>query len=167
MKTKNIVLGAMIGAVYVALNLLLAPISFGPIQFRVAEALTILPLIFPSSVLGLFVGCIISNFFGGYGIIDIVFGSLATLVSAYSTYFIGKRIKNPKTSAILGGIPPVVINAVVIGLVLTYATTNTADAAPFYVIASQIFISEAGVVYIIGLPLLYFINKLNLKKYQI
>ncbi len=166
MKTKDIVIGAMIGAVYVALNLLLIPSSYGPVQFRVAEALTILPLVFPSAIGGIFVGCIISNFFGGYGIIDIVFGSLASLIAAYTTYFIGKKIKNPKTAAVLGGIPPIIINAVVMGLVLTYATTNTADAAPFYIFASQIFISQTGVVYVIGIPLLYLIKKLNLNKYQ-
>ena len=79
MKTRDLVIGGLIAAAYLALTLVLAPISYGPIQFRVSEALTLLPLIFPQAVPGLFIGCLLANIFGGYGAIDIICGSAAPL----------------------------------------------------------------------------------------
>ena len=79
---RKIAFSAALAAVYAALTMCTAFMSYGPIQFRLAEALNILPFFFPETVLGLFVGCIISNLISGYGIYDIVFGSLATLLAA-------------------------------------------------------------------------------------
>ena len=163
MKTKDLIIGALIGGLYVALSLALAPVAYGPLQFRASEALTLLPLLFPQAVGGLFVGCLIANFFGGFGVIDIVFGSLATLCAAYLTSQIGKHIKRPNLAAVLGAIPPIVINALVIGGVMTYAMTNTVDAAPYYIFAGQIFITQTGVLYALGLPLLILVRKLLAK----
>lgn len=78
---RNIALAAVVGAAYCALTLLVAPIAFGVVQFRVSEALCILPAFFPMSAWGLWIGCALANVFGGYGVMDIVFGSLATLGS--------------------------------------------------------------------------------------
>ena len=69
--------GAMIGAVYVALTLAFAPISFGAVQFRISEALCVLPYFTPAAVPGLFVGCLLSNILGGAAPLDVIFGSLA------------------------------------------------------------------------------------------
>ena len=74
-----LVQGAMIAAIYVALTLSLMPISYGPIQFRVSEALCILPFFTPAAVPGLFVGCLLSNLLGGLVPMDVICGSLATL----------------------------------------------------------------------------------------
>ena len=75
--TKSLVRGAIIAAIYAALTLALAPISYGAGQLRVAEALTVLPFVMPrSAVPGLFVGCLLANLFGGGGIWDIVFGAV-------------------------------------------------------------------------------------------
>ena len=76
-KTRLIVEAAVLGAIYVAITILLAPISYGQIQVRVAEALTVLPYLTPSAVPGLFVGCIIANIYQG-NLMDIIFGSLAS-----------------------------------------------------------------------------------------
>ena len=76
MKNKNITFltqAAVIAAVYVALTMLFAPISFGQIQIRLAEALTILPLFTPAAIPGLFVGCLLGNIMGGGILPDIIF----------------------------------------------------------------------------------------------
>ena len=73
---------AMIAAVYVVLTYVFAPFSFGEIQVRIAEALTILPVFTPAAVPGLFIGCLIGNILGGAILPDIIFGSIATLLGA-------------------------------------------------------------------------------------
>ena len=82
--TRSLCLSAIIAALYAALTLLLAPISYGNIQCRVSEAFTVLPMVLPQSIPGLFVGCLIANIFSPTpSIWDIVFGSLTTLIAAY------------------------------------------------------------------------------------
>lgn len=150
---------AVIGALYAALTLILAPIAYGPVQFRISEVLCILPFFFPSTMWGLFIGCALSNLFGGYGPLDIVFGSLATLIAGFCTSKIAFR---PLTL-----LPVVLLNAVVVGAVIAWSSTPGAFWAGFTVNALQIGIAEFGVMYIIGLPLLYilprykFFNKLK------
>ena len=78
--------GAVIAAIYVALTMAFQPISFGPVQFRISEALCILPFFTPAAIPGLFVGCFLSNLFCGAAGLDIVFGSLATLIGAVGSY---------------------------------------------------------------------------------
>ena len=83
MKSKNtmfLVQAAAIGAIYVVLTLLFAPLSYGEVQVRFSEALTILPYFTPAAIPGLFVGCILSNLLGGAIPVDIIFGSIATLI---------------------------------------------------------------------------------------
>lgn len=82
---RHLTRGSLIAGVYVVITVFLAPLSFGPVQFRIAEALTVLPILFPEAVPALFIGVLISNIYGGLGIYDIVFGSLITLVAAWVT----------------------------------------------------------------------------------
>ena len=110
-KSRFIAQTAVIAAVYAALTVLLAPISYGIIQIRISEALTFLPVFTPTAIPGLFVGCLISNFYTG-NIIDIIFGSLTTLVASIATY--GLRNK-----PWLAPMPPVLLNGVVVGYYLT------------------------------------------------
>ena len=106
---------AMIAAIYVVLIVLFAPFSFGEIQVRIAEALTILPVFTPAAIPGLFMGCIIGNIFGGSILPDIIFGSLATLIGAYFTYLLRKQVKY------LAPLPPILSNTLIVPLVLRYA----------------------------------------------
>jgi len=145
---------AVIAAVYTALTLALAPISYGPIQFRLSEVLCILPYYFPATKWGLFIGCALSNLFSGYGVLDIVFGSLATLLAGYCTSKIRSRP--------LALMPVVIFNAVIVGAVIAWSTTPNAFWAGFAVNALQLGISEFGVLYIVGLPLLYILPKYRL-----
>lgn len=118
MKNKKVLFltqAAMIAALYVVLTLIFQPFSFGEIQVRIAEALTILPAFTPAAIPGLFIGCLIGNIIGGSVLPDIVFGSLATLIGAYFTYLLRKQNK------FLAPLPPILSNIAIIPFVLYYA----------------------------------------------
>ena len=117
----------LIAAVYVVLTVILAAISFGEVQLRVAEMLTILPFFIPAAIPGLFLGCIIGNVLGGAILPDIIFGSLATLAGAFLTYLIGKWAWNKGEAfakripvIALATIPPIAANTLVVPFVLKY-----------------------------------------------
>ena len=117
MKTKNnsfMTHAAMIAAIYVVLTFIFAPFSFGEIQVRIAESLTILPLLTPAAIPGLFVGCLIGNILGGAILPDIIFGSLATLLGACGTYMLRKQ--HPA----LCTLPPILSNTIIIPLILRH-----------------------------------------------
>ena len=101
-KVQFMTQAAMIAAIYVVLCVVFQPISYGPIQTRIAEALTVLPFFTPAAVPGLFVGCLIANALGGGIILDILAGSVATLIAAFATYALRNK------SRYLASVPPVV-----------------------------------------------------------
>ena len=118
MKNKGVVFttqAAMIAAIYVVLTVVFAPFSFGSVQVRIAEALTILPAFTPAAIPGLFVGCLIGNILGGAMFPDIIFGTLATLIGAVFTYILRNQNK------FLAPLPPIVTNTVIIPYVLRFA----------------------------------------------
>ncbi|MBR5090512.1 MAG: QueT transporter family protein [Ruminiclostridium sp.] len=117
---------AVIAALYTVLTLTAGAFNLanGAIQVRFSEALTILPIFTPAAIPGLFVGCIVSNILTGCVFWDIVFGSLATLIGAVGTYFIGKKLKW------LAPIPPILANTLIIPFVLAYAY-GVEDGIPF------------------------------------
>lgn len=104
----------MIAAIYVVLTYVFAPFSFGEVQIRISEALTILPMFTPAAVPGLFIGCLIGNVLGGAILPDIIFGSIATLLGAVGTYL----LRNQKS--VLGVLPPIVMNILIVPFVLRY-----------------------------------------------
>ena len=112
--------GALVAALYVALTYLasLVGLSSGVIQFRISEALCILPLFMPEAVMGLFIGCILSNVLTGAVLWDVVFGSVATLIGAIFTRVL--RLL-PEKLKWLATLPPVISNAVIVPFVLIYA----------------------------------------------
>ena len=114
-KVRFMAQAAMIAAVYVALTVVFAPISFSEIQVRVAEALTILPVFTPAAIPGLFIGCLIGNIAGGALVPDIIFGTLATLIGAFGTW------KLRRAHPFLAPVPPILANTVIVPFVLKYA----------------------------------------------
>lgn len=106
--------GAIIAALYACLTLLLAPISYGEVQLRISEALTLLPVLMPESIPGLAVGCLLANVLGGCTLLDIVFGTLATLLAAVFT----RRLR---ANFALAAAMPVLFNGVIVGAVVHYA----------------------------------------------
>lgn len=113
-KVQFITQGAVIAAIYVVLVLIFDTFSFGPIQFRIAEVLTIMPYFTPAAIPGLFVGCLIANIIGGGLIWDIVFGSIATLIGAIGSYLVRKN-------KWLVPLPPIIANMFIVPFVLKYA----------------------------------------------
>ena len=123
---------AMIAAVYTALGLLFQPVSFGPVQCRVSEMLTVLPAFIPAAVPGVTAGCLLTNILGGAIVPDIIFGTLASFAGALLTrFFTGKVMKPGKTAfppkrpgaafRLAAVLPPVISNTLVIPPVLKYA----------------------------------------------
>lgn len=112
--TSLLTQAALIAAVYVVLTYVFAPFSFGEVQVRIAEALTVLPLFTPAAVPGLFIGCVIGNILGGAILPDIVFGSMATLMGAFCTYQLRKK------SPLLAPLPPIFANTIIVPLILRY-----------------------------------------------
>lgn len=132
--------GAIIAALYVALTVAFQPISFGAIQFRISEALTIMPLFTPAAVSGLFIGCLLANFLGGAVIIDIICGSLATLIGAVLGYLLRKN-------RWLVPIPTVIANTLIIPLVLIY---GYGEPLPYYILALYLLAGETLGCYVLG-----------------
>ena len=132
--------GAAIAALYVVLTLVFAPISFGPLQVRIAELLTILPLFTPAAIPGLFIGCLLANIIGGAVILDIVFGSLATLIGAALGYLLRKN-------RWLVPIPAVAANALIVPLVLRY---GYGEALPLYLMVIYVAAGEVLGCYVLG-----------------
>lgn len=111
--TAFITHAAAIAAIYVVLTLIFAPISYGEVQVRISEALTILPFFTPAAIPGLFIGCLIANFLGGSIILDVIFGSIATLIGAAGTYLL-------RNNRWLAPLPPIISNMIIVPLVLRY-----------------------------------------------
>jgi len=147
---RRLCMAAIIAALYAALTLGFLAISYGPVQFRVSEALTLLPVLFPEAVPGLTVGCLISNLFNPMGatVYDIVFGTLATLIAAVLT----NRLR---AGLLVKALPPVVCNAVIIGLVLTYAY----GIDMLWMNMLTVGLGEAVVCYVLGVPLIKLLEK--------
>lgn len=150
--------GGVIAAIYAALTLVFAPVSFGAVQFRISEALCVLPVFFPEAVLGLFIGCIIANIFSPNIIIaDMIFGSLATLIAALIT----KKIK----SKWLVPLPSVLVNALIVGVVITFSMSSDIGSSAFAVTylynIMTVGIGQLVVCYAGGIPLMSLLSKLK------
>lgn len=144
---------ALIAAIYVTINITFAPISYGPIQVRIAEALTILPFIDPAAIGGLFLGCVFSNLWGGLGLVDVLGGSFCTLLAAILTYHMKKPIFAP--------LPPVLINAIGVSIYL-----HLLFELPYFLTVIYIGIGEFVACYLIGYPLLLVLIRRNIWIYR-
>jgi Predicted membrane protein len=144
---------AAIAAMYAALTIFLAPISSGQVQVRLAEALTILPYFTSAAIPGLFAGCLIANFFVGEGIYDILMGPLVTLLAACITARMPSKYLVP--------LPPVILNAVYVGILLYF----TAEL-PIMPTAVLVAIGETIACYVLGYPLLLLLEKQREKIFE-
>ena len=141
--TRKLTAAAVTGAAYAALTMLLAPISYGAIQCRVSEVLCILPFFIPCTAWGLFAGCAIANLLSAAGIFDVVFGSLATLLAALCTAWLG-RGRGAQSW-------------VFVGAVLTWSLTDAVFPhlnASFWIFGGQVALGEVIVLGVLGLPLM-------------
>jgi Predicted membrane protein len=150
-RTLIITRGAAIAAAYVVLVAAFQPISFGPVQFRVAEAFTLLPCLWFEAIPGLFVGCMIANILGGLGPWDIFLGSAATLIAAVLTYAAPNRI--------LAAAAPVAANGLIVGWYLSFLAGMPLAASIAYVAAG-----EAMACYALGLPLIRLMERAGMAR---
>lgn len=159
----------IIAALYFVLTVAIAPLAYGPLQIRFSEALCVLPFFTPAAVPGLFVGCVLANLLSPFGLWDIVFGSLATLVAALITY----RIKPPpKATGFLGTskikwllpLPTIIINALVVGGELTLLATlpEFGEMLPrtvYWLSAAYVGAGEIIACYLLGMPLFFILYR--------
>lgn len=131
-QTKRIVRSGLVAALYTAVCLALAPFSFGAVQIRVAEALCLLPVFGTEYLIGVTIGCFLSNLIGvslGTTVaLDVVFGTLATLLACICTWL----LRNVRVFglALPASLPPVLFNAVIIGLEISFLFTDGAVTGP-------------------------------------
>lgn len=173
-RTDFIAQAGIIAAAYIVLTLPFAQIAFGgPIQFRLAEALAVLAVLTPAAIPGLFLGCLLANWFNpqSLGIIDIICGSLATLAAAWLTWKLNRGLRSSfrmhKWATIIALLPPVLINALVVGLYLPFLIPETEHSLPVIVgFMLSIALSQTIVIYLLGWPLLYGLRKTKLNFFQ-
>lgn len=147
--TRFLTEAAMIAALYVVLTYIFQPFGFQDIQVRLSEALTILPFFTPAAIPGLFVGCLLGNFLGGAVLLDVICGSLATLVAAILSYLLRKH-------KYLVPLPPIVLNMIVVPYVLRIGYGLT---APIPMMMLTVGIGEVLSCGVLGLLLLKVLDK--------
>lgn len=153
---------AVVGALYAILTMVLAPISYGPLQFRISEALCVLSYFTPAAAWGLFIGCAIANTLSAAGLPDVIFGSLATRIACLGMSAVGKHMKDSLKSRLLACFLPVIVNAVIVGAMLTYAYIGLSPLehpGAFAVCAGEVALGELPVMYLFGLPLMSWLPK--------
>ena len=147
---RQITFAAIAGALYVTMSYFsnIFGLSYGYIQCRFSEALTVLPFLCPTATWGLFIGCIITNILSPYGALDLIFGSLATLLAGFLT----ARCKNKW----LAPLPPVLCNGLIVGGMIAFQQTGFTGAFPaaFAFNAATVAVGEAIACYGLGMPLL-------------
>lgn len=154
MKNKKLVFicqAAVIAALYVVLTYVFSAFASGVIQVRVSEALTILPAFTPAAIPGLVIGCLLSNTLTGCVLLDIIFGSVATLIGALGSYALRRHTW-------LVPIPPIVSNMIIVPFVLRYAYGAT-DAFPFMI--ATVGAGEIISCYLLGMLLYGALKKVN------
>ncbi len=148
-KVTFMVQSAAIAAVYVVLTVVFAPFSFGEVQVRVSEALTVLPFFTPAAVPGLFIGCLIGNLLGGAIPMDIIVGSLATLIGAV----LSRQLRSHRY---LVPLPPVVANTLLVPFVLRFGYGVNLPI-PFMMLT--VGAGEVISCYVLGLALLFALDR--------
>lgn len=158
--TLSIVYTATIAALYCALTLAVYPLSYGPLQFRISEALCILPLFMPQAVVGLTLGCFLSNIFSTAGPLDMLFGTLATLIASIVSYIAGRTFKKTFPSLLVGVLSPTLFNAFIVPFAIL---TLTEISQTYFITALWVGVGELAVLCTLGVPL-YFAFKPIAKK---
>lgn len=162
--TQFLVTGALIAAAYVGLTFLsnVFSLAYGPIQFRLSEVLTLLPIFTPAAIPGVTVGCFIANI-ASFNAVDMIFGTAATFVAALLTYALRKITF--KGLPLLAMLPPVIVNAVVIGLELAFFFLPGGYSFWGFIISgAEVGLGELAVCYALGIPFYLIVKKHNIFK---
>ena len=153
MNTKYLTKASLIAGIYLVLIMIQIPmgnLTFGPIQLRIAEGLTLLPLVETAAIPGLFVGCLVANLilspYSAFGLVDIIGGSLVTIIAAYLT----SKMPNKITAAL----PPIILNGFVVSIWVSYFTN-----VPYWYTVLGITVGELASVAIFGTLILSVYSK--------
>ena len=153
MNTKYLTKASLIAGIYLVLTLIQIPmgeLAFGPIQLRIAEGLTLLPLVETAAIPGLFVGCLLANLvlapYSPFGLIDIFGGSLVTLIAAYLT--------SKMSNKFMGALPPILLNGFIVSIWVSYFTR-----VPYWYTVLGISVGQIASVTIFGTLILSVYNK--------
>ena len=161
--TRALTRAAMVAAIYVVLTLIFQPISFGAIQFRIAEVMTLMPIMTPYAVPGLFVGCLLANWLGGGIWFDVALGSIATLLAAICTRRFRARLA-------FAAIFPTLFNGLIVGPVVYFAYVRApGDPVSMPTLLfnmGTVAFGELVVCYALGLPMIYGLKKLPSKLFE-
>ncbi|MBQ1371327.1 MAG: QueT transporter family protein [Oscillospiraceae bacterium] len=164
---KRIAFAGVLAALYAVITILegwLAQnLAYGAIQFRFAEALSVLCCFTPAAIPGMVLGCAVSNFFNpfGFAAVDIVFGSLATLLAGLITWKMARHIEERHSLVWLVPLPTILCNAVIVGAEIAIFFDKSATLHVWLANALSVGIGEAGVMYALGIPLLLSLLKGN------
>lgn len=159
-RIRLVVYSGITAALYVVLTMLVSPIAYGPIQFRISEVLTILPAFSMGYVPGVSIGCLLANLFnpaGNLGPVDVIGGTLATVIAGIFSRIIGK-----KYNKVLAVIPPIVSNGLIVGGYLPFLLLDNSSeitAAVVGISMLEVAASEALLLVVVGIPLILIINK--------
>lgn len=162
---KRLCRAGLIAALYVALTYAFAPFAFGPFQIRPAEALCILAAFYPEAIPALYIGCMLSNLASPFFIYDVFLGSLATLLATLITYLVGRYVKKEPFRVILAGLPPVLLNALIIPVIIVFlcgggegfASTQIA----YFSYALSLLLTESVWIYGLGVPTYFYLKRLR------
>ena len=148
---RDLTFAALVAALYAVMGYFgdILSLTFGPVQLRFAEALTVLPVVFPAAAPGLAVGCLITNLLSPYGPVDVIFGTLATAIAAWLT------IKMPRWY--LAALPPILVNAVILPPMWAWAEVGAVNSAFWMACgwnAVTFILGETLVCYVLGTLLL-------------
>ena len=162
-KVNFVVLAGIIAATYVVLTFVANAlnVAYGPIQFRISEVMTILPILTPAAIPGLTIGCFISNLGSPYAI-DIICGTFATFLASILTYY--TRNLMIKKLPLFSMFFPVIVNAVIIGLEITLVMPEGFAFKAFLITALQIGFGQLVVCYGLGIPLYKVIKRTRVDK---
>ena len=166
--TKRLCRAGIIAALYVALTYAFGALSYqGVLQIRPAEALTILPLFFPEAVPALWIGCMLANLGSPFIAYDVPIGGLATLIASLLTYGTGKLIKNKILQVGVGGLFPVLINAIIIPVVIVFLCGGddgySSATIAYWSYFGSLCATQALWVYGLGIPLYIAVYSLRKK----
>ncbi len=152
--TRQIALSGIVAALYAAITILAAPLSYGFMQFRIADAMCLLVCIDPSLTIGLSLGCLIANLFSTVSALDIIIGTAATLLGCLLTI--------PMKKTWLLPIPTILANALMVGAMLAWVLTPETFWQNFVFMGAQVAFGELVVLYVLGVPLYLFMKKSSL-----
>ena len=162
--TRAFARAGIIAALYTAISVVIFPFASGAIQVRLSEGLTLLAVIFPEAIFGLSVGCMLSNLITGCAPLDVVFGTLITLVAAVLSFICTRKIKRNILRILIGGIFPVMLNAFLLPLIWIYCYGAIEYIYPLQ--ALLLVVGQAVSVYAVGSPMLIVVDKIKKKGVQ-